>query len=67
MGMRRAHFTDEDLTEWACRGLANQYRPDAMKHSNPNIRDGFEERAQKMERLADQLKWVRESHAAKAP
>jgi hypothetical protein len=58
---RCVHLTDEDLElgEWACRGPANQYREGAKKHSNPTIRDGFEERAARMERLAERLKRFR--------
>ena len=64
--MRRVHLTDEDLeiAEDACRGLANRYRRDAERHSNPVIRDPMLERAVRLEGMADRMKRFREGSAS---
>lgn len=61
--LRRVEIDDEDLelAERALRGLAHRYRQDAERTQNPLIRDGFEEHAERCERIADRIKQSRES------
>jgi hypothetical protein len=63
MVMRRVHLTDEDLelTEQACRSLAERYRRDADRHRNPLIRERALESAAKFERIAERMKRFRDA------
>jgi hypothetical protein len=59
--MRRVHISDQDLelTEQACRRVANQYRQGAERQANPLVRDGFLRSAEHFERIAERMKRFR--------